>query len=78
MGNSMGEGILIYISRHDILILNETLAGYKLIYHRGAVKFIAKHEKAMQERIAQGLKGLLIIPPCGDIKPMKGYRGRSV
>ena len=26
MGNSMGEEFLIYISRHDILILNETLA----------------------------------------------------
>ena len=46
---------------------------YKLIYHRDAVKFIAKQEKVNQERIAQGLKGLLIIPPHGNIKPMKGY-----
>lgn len=49
--------------------------GYRLIYHRDAVKFLAKQEKAMQERVAQGLKGLIEIPPRGDIKPMKGYHG---
>ncbi|WP_416827888.1 type II toxin-antitoxin system RelE family toxin [Ectobacillus polymachus] len=27
----------------------------------------------MQERIADGLKGLLEIPPEGDIKSIKGY-----
>jgi mRNA interferase RelE/StbE len=48
---------------------------YKLIYHKDAVKFLAKQEKAAQERIAQGLKGLLVIPPHGDIKPMKGRQG---
>lgn len=46
-----------------------------LTYHKDTVKFIAKQEKAIQERIAQGLKGLLKIPPNGDIKPMKGYVG---
>ena len=50
-------------------------SGYQLIYHRDAVKFMAKQEKAVQERIAQGLKGLLVIPPCGDIKTMKGRQG---
>lgn len=50
-------------------------SGYKLTYHKEAVKFIAKQEKAIQERIVQGLKGLLNIPPAGDIKPMKGYVG---
>jgi len=50
-------------------------SGYRLIYHRDAVKFISKQEKAVQERIAQGLKGLIAIPPQGDIKPMKGYQG---
>lgn len=50
-------------------------SGYKLIYHREVVKFIARQEKQIQERIAQGLKGLLTIPPTGDIKPMKGYVG---
>ncbi|WP_343070808.1 type II toxin-antitoxin system RelE/ParE family toxin [Bacillus sp. REN10] len=48
-------------------------SAYKLIYHKSAVKFIAKQEKAIQERIADGLKGLLEIPPEGDIKSMKGY-----
>lgn len=48
-------------------------SGYKLIYHKGAVKFLAKQEKSVQQRIALGLKGLLEIPAVGDIKPMKGY-----
>jgi len=50
-------------------------SGYKLTYHKEAVKFIAKQEKSIQERIVQGLNGLLSIPPSGDIKPMKGYVG---
>lgn len=50
-------------------------SGYRLIYHRDAVKFISKQEKGNQERIAQGLKDLLEIPPRGDIKPMKGHQG---
>jgi mRNA interferase RelE/StbE len=50
-------------------------SGYKLIYHKSTVKFIAKQDKAVQERIAAGLKGLLEIPPEGDIKTMKGYPG---
>jgi mRNA interferase RelE/StbE len=43
-----------------------------LTYHKEAVIFFAKQEKAIQERIVQGLNGLLSIPPAGDIKPMKG------
>jgi mRNA interferase RelE/StbE len=39
------------------------------------VKFLAKQEKAVQERIARGLRGLIEIPPRGDIKPMKGNQG---
>jgi len=46
---------------------------YKLIYHKSAVKFIAKLDKTSQERIATGLKGLLYSPPEGDIKRLKGY-----
>lgn len=48
---------------------------YKLIYHRYAVKFLAKQEKVVQERIALGIRGLLEVPPIGNIKPMKGYMG---
>jgi mRNA interferase RelE/StbE len=48
---------------------------YKLIYHKEAVKFLAKQEKAIQERIASGLKGLIQDSPIGDIRPMKGQAG---
>lgn len=36
--------------------------------NKSAVKFIAKLEKNTQERIVTALKGLLSIPPEGDIK----------
>lgn len=29
----------------------------------------------MQQRIVQGLAGLLFPPPVGDIRPMKEYKG---
>lgn len=48
---------------------------YKLIYHKPAVKFKAKLNKTSQERIVIGLKGLLSIPPEGDIKSLKGHAG---
>lgn len=50
-------------------------SGYKLIYHKDAIKFLAKQETSVQERIAKGLTGLLNIPPTGDIKLMKGNQG---
>lgn len=46
---------------------------YKLIYHKSALKYIAKQDRFVQMRIAESLKGLLEIPPEGDIKIMKGY-----
>lgn len=48
---------------------------YKLVLKKPAVKFLASQERSVKERIAAGLEGLLIIPPEGDIKPMKGYDG---
>ncbi len=48
-------------------------SGYQLTYHREAIKFLSKQEKAIQERIAAGLKGLTEFPPRGDIKKLKGY-----
>ena len=48
---------------------------YKLIYHKDTLKFLAKQEVAVQERIAKGLTALLTIPPRGDITQMKGYQG---
>ncbi|MCG6795757.1 type II toxin-antitoxin system RelE/ParE family toxin [Geobacillus sp. YHL] len=50
-------------------------SGYKLIYRRAAVKFIARQDKDVQERLAFGLQGLLAIPPQGDIKKLKGQDG---
>lgn len=48
---------------------------YKLIYHKDAIKFMAKQERNVQERIRRALTGLSIRPPIGDIKPLQG-RGR--
>jgi mRNA-degrading endonuclease RelE of RelBE toxin-antitoxin system len=45
---------------------------YKLIYHKDAIKFIAKQERVIQERISKALTGLAIRPPIGDIKLLKG------
>lgn len=50
-------------------------SGCRLIYHKAALKYLAKQEKFVQERIASGLRGLLEDPPIGDIKPMKGHAG---
>lgn len=48
---------------------------YQLTLNRDSVKFLAKQEKAIQERLRKALTGLAIRPPIGDIKPMKG-RGK--
>ena len=45
---------------------------YQLTLNRDSVKFLAKQEKSIQERIRKALTGLAIRPPIGDIKPMKG------
>ena len=45
---------------------------YRLILNHDSVKFIAKQEMAIQERIRKALTGLSIRPPVGDIKALKG------
>ncbi|MFB5762006.1 type II toxin-antitoxin system RelE family toxin [Paenibacillus medicaginis] len=45
---------------------------YQLTLSRDAVKFVAKQEREVQERIRGALAGLAIRPPMGDIKPLKG------
>ncbi|MHB8073158.1 type II toxin-antitoxin system RelE family toxin [Desulfosporosinus fructosivorans] len=45
---------------------------YHLTLNRESVKFLAKQERAIQERIRKALMGLAIRPPIGDIKPLKG------
>ena len=49
---------------------------YRLTLNREAVKFLAKQEKAVQERIRKSLLGLTSRPPVGDIRLMKGYDRR--
>jgi len=44
---------------------------YQLTLSCDAVKFIAKQERRIQERIRKSLTGLVIRPPVGDIKPPK-------
>jgi mRNA interferase RelE/StbE len=48
---------------------------YKLIYHKKALKFIEKQSLENQTRIAISFKGLLKIPPEGDIKKLLGSQG---
>ena len=45
---------------------------YQLTLSRDAVKFLAKQEKSVQERIRRSVTGLAVRPPVGDIKPLKG------
>ena len=45
---------------------------YQLTLNRDSVKFLAKQDRAVQERIRKALTGLAIRPPIGDIKPLKG------
>lgn len=49
---------------------------YRLILSRDAVKFLAKQEKVVRERIRKALLGLTVRPPVGDIRLMKGYEKR--
>ncbi|EHQ89587.1 type II toxin-antitoxin system RelE family toxin [Desulfosporosinus youngiae] len=45
---------------------------YQLTLNRDSIKFLAKQERAVQERIRKAISGLAIRPPIGDIKPLKG------
>lgn len=47
-------------------------SGYRLIYHKSAIKVLSKQDKSTQERFSHAFKGLLEEPPLGDIKTMKG------
>lgn len=49
---------------------------YQLTLSREAIKFLKKQEKSVQLRISNALKGLLIQPPIGDIKPLRGNKGQ--
>lgn len=49
--------------------------GFRLIYHRAALKFLARQENAVQRRIMEALAGLLADPLQGDICPLKKQPG---
>ena len=42
-------------------------------YSKSALKFLAKADKQMVQRIRQAVDGLTKIPPDGDIKIMQGF-----
>lgn len=46
---------------------------YDLRLSRKANKFLMKQEPGVQKRIAQAIEGIRIVPPEGDVKPMKGH-----
>lgn len=49
---------------------------YQLTLSREAIKYLKKQERSVVLRISQALNGLLIQPPIGDIKPLKGKKGQ--
>lgn len=44
----------------------------QIIYSKTAVKAIANLDKSMKLRVKNGIEGLLELPPCGDIKQIRG------
>lgn len=42
-------------------------------YSKDSLKFLAKMEKKTVQRIRDGIAGLALNPPQGDIKTMQGY-----
>lgn len=48
---------------------------YKILLKREAAKYLASLDKTTRNRITKAIKGLTVIPPEGDIAPMKGIEG---
>lgn len=49
---------------------------YNVILSPRAVKQLKEMAKQDQERVRKALSGLTSIPPQGDIKKLKGFKGR--
>lgn len=45
----------------------------KIVYSKDSLKFLAKAEKAVVQRIRSAIEGLTLKPAVGDIKVMQGY-----
>lgn len=42
-------------------------------YSKKSLKFLSRLDSKSVARIRKGVDGLLLVPPEGDIKPLKGY-----
>ena len=42
-------------------------------YSKSSLKFLAKIEKKLREKIKLAINDLTLTPPKGDIKPLQGY-----
>ena len=47
-------------------------------YSRQAVKYILSQDKNTKQRIKCGIKSLTKTPPKGDIKPLQGYKNKTM
>lgn len=45
----------------------------KIVYSKDSLKFLAKAEKSVVQRIRSEIEGLTLKPAIGDIKVMQGY-----
>lgn len=45
----------------------------KIVYSKDSLKFLAKTEKSVVQRIRSAIEGLTLKPAIGDIKVMQGY-----
>ncbi len=45
----------------------------EIIYSKNSLKFLAKLDNKSRDRILAGIQGLILSPPQGDIKILKGY-----
>lgn len=49
----------------------------KIVYSKDSLKFLAKAEKSVVQRIRSAIEGLTLKPAIGDIKVMQGLTGTT-
>ena len=49
------------------------MAEFRIQYSKDALKFLSKLDKKSVARIREGIAGLALTPPSGDIKLLQGY-----
>ncbi len=45
----------------------------EIVFSKVATKIIQNMDKPTKKRIKDGIDGLVVTPPIGDIKPLQGY-----